>query len=59
MPGLEEAVKRWCRSIPRPGTIDAAGVRATCLCGKPITYVDGLVNQAPYWRHPPKRRTLQ
>jgi len=54
-------VKRWCRAIPQRGTIDASRLpsRATCICGKPITLVEGLVNQADYWRHNPKRRTIQ
>ena len=53
--------RRWCGAIPQRGTVDASQVpsRATCICGQPITYVDGLINQAPHWRHHPKRRTIQ
>lgn len=54
-------MKRWCRSTPRRGTIDASQVptRATCVCGRSITLVDGLINQASYWRHNPKPRTMR
>lgn len=47
---------------PRPGTEGAEldGItRATCMCGRPITYVDGLLNQASHWRHGPKRKVIR
>lgn len=48
-------------AIPRQGSIqrDQVPVRAVCVCGKPIVYVDGLVNQAPYWRHLPRGRVIR
>lgn len=46
------------RPHPRPGTEGAEDgiTRATCVCGRPITYVDGLLDQASHWRHAPRRR---
>ncbi len=48
-------------AIPRQGSVDrdAIPVRATCVCGRTIVYVDGLVNQAPYWRHLPRGRVIR
>lgn len=49
--------RRWCRATPRPDSID--GLRATCVCGKPITFVDGLINQASHWRHHPRKAVIR
>lgn len=50
--------RRWCGASPRPDSIDRSGTpaRALCLCGRPLTFVDGLRNQASHWRHHPKAR---
>lgn len=52
-------MKRLHRAAPRPNTLSADGRQATCLCGRPVTYVDGLINQASHWRHAPKRKVIR
>ena len=49
--------RRWCLATPRQGTVD--GTHATCVCGKPLTFVSDLINQASHWRHHPRKAVIR